>query len=122
MVAYDEEEGNFWGSVNKLSKNPDRPKRNSKFLVFLAIVGVVGVVVFAVLAVITKDTRTNCPCANPYKILGNGEKLLDPEQCLKDMSYVDCYNVRTKKYKMYAGLAGGAGGLLVIAMLLFRYG
>lgn len=122
MTAHDEEEGNFWSSVNKLSNNPDRPKRNSKFLIFLVLAGVVGVVVFAILAVFTLNSRTSCPCANPYKILGNGEKLLDPEQCMKDMTYVDCYTKRTKKHTLYAGLAGGSGGVLVLSLLLFRYG
>jgi hypothetical protein len=63
----DEEDGNFWHSVNKLSKNPDRPKRNSMFLGFLFVASVVGVVVFAVMAVITKDSRTSCPCAQPFR-------------------------------------------------------
>jgi hypothetical protein len=64
---YDEEEGGFWHSVNKLSKNQDRPKRNSKFLAVLFAIGIVGVVVFSVLAVITKDSRTSCPCAQPFR-------------------------------------------------------
>lgn len=88
----------------------------------MAIVGVVGVVLFAVLAVMTKESRTSCPCAQPYKILGGGEKLPDPEQCFKDMTFVDCYNKKTRRHTMFAGLAGGSGGLLVLALLLFRYG
>lgn len=120
---YDEEEGNFWRSVNKLSRNPDRPKRNSTFLLFLVLVGVVGVVVFSILAVTTKDGRErNCPCANPYRILGNGERLLDQTQCEKDQTYMACYTAATKRFTLYAGLAGGSGGLLVLAALLFRYG
>jgi hypothetical protein len=62
----DEEHG-FWNNVNKLSKNQDRPKRNSKFLAVMALAGVVGVVVFAVLAVTTKESRTSCPCAQPFR-------------------------------------------------------
>lgn len=124
MTVYDEEEGNFWASVNKFSKNPDRPKRNSKFLVFLVLLGCVGVVVFAVLAVLTLNSRnpSGCPCANPYKQLGNGERLLDPEQCFKDMTYMACYDNKTRKHALFAGLAGASGGILVLSLLLFRYG
>lgn len=65
---HDEEEGDgFWNNVNKLSKNPDRPKRNSKFLILLALAGIVGVIVFSILAVTTKDSRTSCPCAQPFR-------------------------------------------------------
>jgi hypothetical protein len=63
----DEEDGNFWDSVNKLSKNKDRPKRNSMFLGFLFLAGIVGVVVFSIMAVITKDSRAQCPCAQPFR-------------------------------------------------------
>jgi hypothetical protein len=63
----DEEDGNFWHSVNKLSKNKDRPKRNSMFLGFLFLAGMVGVVVFSIMAVITKDSRAQCPCAQPFR-------------------------------------------------------
>lgn len=119
---YDDEEAGFWSTVNKLSNNPDRPKRNSKFIVFLFVIAVAGIILFAVLAVMTLNSRTACPCANPYRILGSGERLLDQDQCMKDMSYVDCYNKRTNKHNLYAGLAGGSGGLLVLSLLLFRYG
>lgn len=126
MTIHDEEEGegNFWTSVNKLSRNPDRPKRNSKFLLFLFGIGCVGVVVFAILAVLTINSRntSGCLCANPYRIVGNGDKILDTDQCFKDMTYMACYDGKTKQYTMYAGLAGGSGGLLIIALLLFRYG
>ncbi|KAF8066308.1 hypothetical protein HT031_002631 [Scenedesmus sp. PABB004] len=119
---HDEEDGNFWHNVNKLSKNPDRPKRNSKFIGFLFVAGCAGVVLFAVLAVMTMNSRTACPCANPYRILGNGEKLLDQEQCMKDQTYVACYDARTRKHHLYAGLAGGSGGVVLLSLLLFRYG
>ena len=54
--------------------------------------------------------------------MGNGDKIPDQEQCLKDMTYMACYNKRTKQFTTYAGLAGGSGGLLVLCALLFRYG
>jgi hypothetical protein len=63
----DEESGGFWDNMSRFSKNPDRPKRNSKFLVVLALAGVVGVVVFSILAVTTRDSRTSCPCAQPFR-------------------------------------------------------
>jgi hypothetical protein len=55
-------------------------------------------------------------------IVGNGEKIPDQEQCLKDMTYMACYKKRSNQYTTYAGLAGGSGGLLAVCALLFRYG
>jgi hypothetical protein len=121
MVQYEDNES-FWNNVNKLSKNPDRPKRNSTFLLFLVVVGIAGVVAFSVLATTTQSSKSSCPCANPYKQLGNGERIPDISQCEKDMTYMDCYNKKSKQYTMYAGLAGGSAGLLVLSLLLFRYG
>jgi hypothetical protein len=63
------------------------------------------------------------PAAPPARsIIANGEKLPDQEQCLKDMTYMACYNAKTKMWATYAGLAGGSGGLLVLCALLFRWG
>lgn len=55
-------------------------------------------------------------------IIANGEKLPDQEQCLKEQTYMNCFNARTKQWTTYAGLAAGSGGLLVLCGLLFRYG
>lgn len=54
--------------------------------------------------------------------MGNGDKIPDQDQCLKDMTYMACYNKKSKQYTTYAGLAGGSAGLLVLCLLLFRYG
>lgn len=33
-----------------------------------------------------------------------------------------CTDQKSKQWTLYTGLAGGSGGLLVVAMLLLRYG
>eukprot|EP00877_Chromochloris_zofingiensis_P002274 jgi/Chrzof1/12047/Cz06g19120.t1 len=113
----------FWGSVNKLSKNPDRPKRNSKFIIVLSFLAVAGIVVFAILATTTASQRDSCPCTTISKTLMNGDKILDPlVLCQSDEQYKQCYRSRNDKYKLFAGLAGGSAGLLVLALVMFRYG
>jgi hypothetical protein len=121
MVEYEEDQ-TFWDKFNTLSKNKERPKRNSFCIVVLAMAGIAGVVVFSILAVTTLNQRTACPCANPYKNLGNGERLYDIEQCQKDMTYMACYRKRTQQHTTFAGLAGGFGGLLLITLLMYLYG
>jgi hypothetical protein len=59
---------------------------------------------------------------NPRRIIAQGEKLPDPEQCFKEQTFNMCYNQRTRLYTTYAGLAGGSGGLLLLCAVLFRYG
>jgi hypothetical protein len=61
-------------------------------------------------------------CVAVCRIVGNGDKIPDQDQCLKDMTYMNCYNKKSRQFTTYAGLAGGSGGLLVLCMLLFRYG
>lgn len=48
----------------------------SNFLVFLFILGVAGVIAFSILAVTTQNSKSSCPCANPYKQIGY-ERILD---------------------------------------------
>ncbi len=62
------------------------------------------------------------PLFHHNSIIANGEKLPDQEQCLKDMTYMACFNAKTKQWTTYAGLAGGCGGLLLLCAVLFRYG
>jgi hypothetical protein len=71
----------------------------------------------------TKSSGLNVPFALLCcSIVGNGDKIPDQEQCLKDMTYMACYKKRSNQYTTYAGLAGGSGGLLAVCALLFRYG
>ena len=121
MVHY-EDEPSIWDKFSSLSKNQERPRRNTVCLVALLAGALAGVIVFAVLASITKESRVSCPCANPYKNLGNGERILDMTQCEKDMTYMACYNGKSKQYTTFAGLAGGSGGLFVVSLLMYRYG
>ena len=109
------------GGVKSLIYKEGRPKRNSNFLVFLFVAGVAGVIAFSILAVTTNASKASCPCANPYKQIGY-ERILDLNECQKDNSWRACTELKSRRWTMFTGLAGGSGGLLVVTMLLLRYG
>jgi hypothetical protein len=114
-------DGEHGHPVKALIYKEGRPKRNSHFLVFLFILGVAGVIAFAILAVTTQNSKLSCPCQNPYKQIGY-DRIFDMSECQKDTSFRLCTDRKSRQWTMYTGLAGGSGGLLVVAMLLLRYG
>ena len=100
---------------------PPPPPPRSHFLVFIFMLGVAGVIAFAILAVTTQNAKLSCPCSNPYKQIGY-ERILDMGECQKDNQFMTCTKQKTRQWTLYTGLAGGSGGLLVVALLLMRYG
>ena len=124
QTTHDEEDAGeeFWNTLNKFSKNPDRPRRNNYCIIGGFLAGLAGIVAFAVLASMAANSRNSCQCMSMVKALASGaEKLPDPAICNADSQYMQCVNLYGAQFKLYAGLAGGFAGLFVLSLLLFRY-
>ena len=118
-----EEDGEeFWNTLNKFSKNPDRPRRNSYCIIAGFLAGLAGIIAFAVLASMAANNKSSCQCMSLVKALASGaETLPDPAICNADSQDMQCITLYGGQFKLYAGLAGGFAGVLVVALLLFRY-
>ena len=119
----DVEEGEeCWNTLNKFSKNPDRPRRNNYCIIAGFLAGLAGIIAFAVLASMAANNKGSCQCMSMVKALAAGaEKMPDPAICNADSQYMQCVTLYGNQFKLYAGLAGGFAGVLVVALLLFRY-
>jgi hypothetical protein len=83
------------------------------------LLGTVGIIAFTISAVTAKNTKNSCPCANPYKQIGY-ERILDMTECNKDTTFQLCALKKMQQWRLFSGLAGASGGLLVLATVLLR--